>query len=117
MIHIIDTDQTGKHLRDLIFKKGFSVEDVQKKLNLKSPQSVYRWFYGKSFPTVDHLYALAVLLETPIDGLLVIKQKNIEHEHIKDIIRWCSDKTKESNDLRKAYWEALGVIVLSVDKL
>lgn len=115
MIPVVDAGLTGKHLRNLILEKGLSVENIQKELNLQAPQSVYHWFYGKSLPRIEHLYALAILLETPIEGLLVIKQTDLEYEHIKDIIKWCSNKTKESNELRKTYWEALGIIVLSID--
>ncbi|MBR6537472.1 MAG: helix-turn-helix transcriptional regulator [Lachnospiraceae bacterium] len=68
---IIDMKKTGKNLKQHILNKGYSVHTVQERLHLSCPQPVYRWFQGKILPSIDHLFALSLLLNTPIDDLLI----------------------------------------------
>ena len=58
----LDLKQSGNLLRYQIRKSGYSVRDIQNYLVLSCPQPVYRWFQGKTLPSVDHLYALSRLL-------------------------------------------------------
>ena len=67
----IDMKATGRHIRSLIMKAGYSVGDIQKILGLSCPQPVYRWFQGRVLPTIDHLYKLSILLEVHMENLLV----------------------------------------------
>ena len=60
----LDLKQSGNLLRYQIRKSGYSVQDIQNYLVLSCPQPVYRWFQGKTLPSVDHLYALSRLLCT-----------------------------------------------------
>lgn len=55
--------------------KGLTVKDVQKFLELSTPQSIYHWFEGRSLPTVDNLYALSELFQLPVDALLMGNRK------------------------------------------
>ena len=55
----LDLKQSGNLLRYQIRKSGYSVRDIQNYLVLSCPQPVYRWFQGKTLPSVDHLYALS----------------------------------------------------------
>ena len=84
----------------------------ERELNPKSPQSVYRWYYGYAMPTVDHLYTLACLLHVPVDELLVLNAETLSDERVSEIFKWCTDKLKPSHDLRISYWEVLGVLIL-----
>ena len=67
----IDMKATGRHIRSLIIKAGYSVGDIQKILGLSCPQPVYRWFQGRVLPSIDHLYKLSILLEVHMENLLV----------------------------------------------
>ena len=64
--------KTGVHIKELFDKKNISVAEIQKKLGLKSPQSVYRWYNGEALPTVEHLYSLACMLHVPIEERFVL---------------------------------------------
>ena len=107
----VDMKKTGVHMKELFDKKNISVAEIQKKLGLKSLQSVYRWYNGEALPTVDHLYSLACMLHVPIEELLVFKTETISDERVVDIIQWYTGKMKESEKIRKAYWELLGVVL------
>ena len=108
---VIDIEKTGKHLKEMCEKQNIRISDIQKELNLKCPQSIYRWFSGSALPTVDHLYTLACMLHVPIEELIVLKDESICDEHFNDILKWCSSKIKESDNPQKVY---LGVVEIMV---
>lgn len=75
MYPTIDMKATGRRLRQIMEQRKISVMDVKQYLNLSSVQSIYRWFWGKSMPTIDHLYALSELFGLPIDELIIGSRK------------------------------------------
>ena len=72
----LDLKQSGNILRYQIRRSGYSVRDIQDYLVLSCPQPVYRWFQGKTLPSVDHLYALSQLLGVHMEELLAGAQEN-----------------------------------------
>ena len=86
----IDMIETGKRLKKLAQKSGYSVKDIQKYLGLSCPQPVYRWYKGVILPSVDNLLRLSELYHVHMDELLVkteyiliyhvekVNEKNIE---------------------------------------
>lgn len=112
MNYAVDMKKTGAHIKKLLAEKNITVAEIQKKLKLKSPQTIYRWFYGAALPTVDHLYMLACMLQVPVDELLVLTTETLSDERVMEIIGWCNGKMKESDKLRLAYWEKLGFVIL-----
>lgn len=72
---VIDIARTGQNIKRIMQNKGFAVKDVQAFLELSTPQGIYHWFYGKSLPTVDNLYALSELFQIPVDAMLVGSRK------------------------------------------
>ena len=68
---VLDMYGTGQRIKGIMKDKGFSVKDIQNYLGLNAQQSIYHWFYGKSIPSVDNLYALSALFRVPIDDMLV----------------------------------------------
>ena len=69
----IDTIATGKNLRILCKEKNISVRALQDTFRIASNQAIYEWFNGKSMPSLDNLFALSVLLEVPMDDILIRK--------------------------------------------
>ena len=67
---MIDTKKTGQTIKRIMIENGYTVKDLQHYLRLEAPQSVYNWFYGKSLPTLDNLYALSELFKVPVDEML-----------------------------------------------
>lgn len=68
---VIDPIATGKNILSLRKEKGLTVRDLQEFFGFEEPQAIYRWQYGKTLPSVDNLYALSLLLEVPIERILV----------------------------------------------
>ncbi len=72
---VIDMPGTGQKIKRIMKLKGLTIKDVQKFLELSTPQSIYHWFEGRSLPTVDNLYALSELFQLPVDALLMGNRK------------------------------------------
>lgn len=68
----VDLVKTGYRIKYLVKTAGYSVNDIQEYLGLSCPQCIYRWFKGKILPSVEHLYALSVLLKVHMEELLVV---------------------------------------------
>ena len=67
---VMDMAKTGQNIRRIMQEKNLTVKDIQKFLELGTPQSIYHWFEGKSMPTLDNLYALSELFRMPVDMIL-----------------------------------------------
>ena len=70
-IPTIDLAQTGANIVNLRKAAGLTVHDLQMIFGFNSPQAIYKWQKGKSLPTVDNLYALGMLLDVPMEEILV----------------------------------------------
>ena len=68
---VIDLQATGAKSVRLRKAKGLSVRDLQQYFGFEEPQAIYKWQRGKCLPAVDNLYALSVLLEVPMNDILV----------------------------------------------
>lgn len=68
---VIDMAATGENIARLRKMRGLTVRDLQDWFGFEEPQAIYKWQRGKSLPTVDNLYALGVLLDVPIEEILV----------------------------------------------
>ena len=68
---VIDPVATGENIVRLRKDRGLSVRDLQAYFGFEEPRAIYKWQRGTSLPTVDNLYALSVLLEVPMDEILV----------------------------------------------
>lgn len=68
---VIDTVATGKNIRRLRLEHGLTVRDLQNYFGFEEPQAIYKWQRGESLPSVDNLYALGNLLDTPMDQILI----------------------------------------------
>lgn len=74
---VIDLTATGENITRLRKAKGLSVRDIQSWYGFEEPQAIYKWQHGKCLPTVDNLVALSVLLEVPINEILVLKTERV----------------------------------------
>ena len=68
---VIDTHATGARIKALRLERGLTVKEIQKALGFDEPQAVYKWERGGSLPSTDNLLALSLLLEVPIEEILV----------------------------------------------
>lgn len=69
----IDVEKTGLKMKAMLCSAGYDVKFIQHYLHLSCPQSIYKWFHGKGLPSVDHLYALSLLLGVHMEDFLVQK--------------------------------------------
>ncbi len=67
----IDMIETGKRLKKIAQRSGYSVKDIQQFLGLSCPQPVYRWYKGVILPSVDNLLRLSELYHVHMEELLV----------------------------------------------
>ena len=67
----IDMIATGKNIKKIRQKKGFTVKDIQTVFGFASPQAIYKWQAGQSLPTIDNLVVLAALFGVPIDQIII----------------------------------------------
>ena len=67
----IDPVETGRNIVRLRKERGLSVRDIQAWFNFEEPRAIYKWQTGQTLPSVDNLYALSILLEVPMDKVIV----------------------------------------------
>ncbi|MES9700921.1 helix-turn-helix transcriptional regulator [Bacillus sp. JJ927] len=71
----------GQQLKKLRESKGFSQEDVAKKIGV-TRQAVYKWENDKSFPDIDNLILLSEMFNITLDELIKGNQNFKEKIHI-----------------------------------
>lgn len=67
----LDMVMTGAVIKKAISKSGFSIREIQKKLELSCPQPIYRWMKGQTMPSLDNLYTLSSILGVHMEDLLI----------------------------------------------
>ena len=70
LIYTICSKESGARIRQRRRQLGYRVEELADALNVTT-KSFYRWESGECSPSLDNLYALAVVLRTTMDDLLV----------------------------------------------
>lgn len=78
---VIDAEETGRKIRQLRQERGLSVRDVQGFFGFEEPRVIYMWQHGQCLPSVDNLYALSVLLNVPINEILVSSGPQVNTEN------------------------------------
>ena len=67
----IDLTATGQNIIRLRKQKGLTVKDLQNWFGFEEPRAIYKWQTGQSLPSIDNLYALSILLDVPMDNIIV----------------------------------------------
>ena len=75
---IINTEATGKKIRQIMDEKGVTPAMISKVLGGVSNTAIYNWFNGKFLPRMDYFAVISNLLNTPIDDLLVVDNQKRE---------------------------------------
>ena len=76
----INVTETGKRLKKLAQRNGYSVKDIQRYLCLSCPQPVYRWYKGIILPSVDNLLRLSELFQVHMEELLVKTEYSVSYD-------------------------------------
>lgn len=77
---MIDPVATGQNIIRLRKQRGVTVKDLQGWFGFNDPRAIYKWQTGQSLPSIDNLYALSVLLNVPMDSILVGTARNTSIE-------------------------------------
>ena len=67
----LDVKLTGQRIHDVMKEQGYSVRQLQEKLDLTCPHVVYKWIHGSCIPSTDNLYRLSKILGVSMKDLLV----------------------------------------------
>lgn len=70
----IDLIETGRNIEYLRRLHGLSVKDLQEYFGFASPQTIYKWQWGESIPSIDNLVILSDLFKTPMERILRIEK-------------------------------------------
>ncbi len=73
----IDLVATGKRIKEMRERRGFTVRELQDFLGFNEPVAIYKWQRGVCLPTFDNMYAMACLFNCSIDELLVGNREEI----------------------------------------
>ena len=71
MILSINAQKTGAHLKHLVGSHGYTIQEIMSITGVSSQQAIYKWYSGKSLPSIENLLILSRTLQTPINELLV----------------------------------------------
>ena len=67
----IDLKATGNRIKQLRKERNLRVQDISDYMGFMEPQAVYKWQRGESLPSVDNLFALSRLFDTPMENILM----------------------------------------------
>ena len=72
----IDVRATGQNIDRLLKQRQISIRTLQTFFGFDSPRAIYKWLRGEHLPSVDHLYALGKLLNTPLQDILIERSQD-----------------------------------------
>lgn len=76
----IDPKATGQRISELRIEKDLRVTDISDYMGFFEPQAVYKWMRGDSLPTLQNMYCLSQLFDTPIDDIIRCAGENREEK-------------------------------------
>ena len=79
---MIDQIATGKRIKQLCREMGVPPRDIMEEMGFTSTVPVYKWFSGKSLPSIDNLIILERLLDVRQEDILVMKNDNKSKEWV-----------------------------------
>ena len=71
----VDNEATGRHLKEVFREKGLSVRNIMEITGITSEQAIYKWFSGRSLPSLTNWVVLSIALDMNINELLVIDEE------------------------------------------
>ena len=68
----INMEKTGAHIKDIIKTSGYSMKDIMEITGITTQQTFYKWYSGKSIPSLENLIILSRLTGCSVEELLVL---------------------------------------------
>ena len=75
----IRMEETGANIKQLVKARGYSVEDMMEITGVTTPQAVYKWYSGKSIPSIEVLIVLSKVLGVSIRRLIITDEDVEQH--------------------------------------
>ena len=70
---VIDPVGTGTNIRILIRNSGNTIAGIGRMPGIADMSTMYKWLRGDALPGIDNMLALSILLNVPINDILVTK--------------------------------------------
>ena len=71
----INMEKTGKHIKQLLTESGYTMSEIMEITGVTTEQAIYKWYSGKSIPSLETQIILCRLLGLHITELLVIDEE------------------------------------------
>ena len=68
----INMEKTGEHIKRSIKESGYSMREIMEITGITTEQTIYKWYSGKSIPSLETQIILCKLLGLKITELLVL---------------------------------------------
>ena len=68
----INMEETGKNLKRLVQASGYSVKDIMEITGITTEQAIYKWYSGRSIPSLEVQLILSQVLGKNLEEILVI---------------------------------------------
>ena len=68
----VNMEKTGANIKRLIKEQGYSMKEIMAITGVSTEQAVYKWFSGKSLPSMETTIILSRILGVQVTELLVI---------------------------------------------
>lgn len=70
---MINLELSGRKIKETIKERGYTTKEIMEYMGFRHSKSVYAWYRGAALPTLENMMALSVLLEVPVNELLVME--------------------------------------------
>ena len=87
----IKQEATGKRMKELFRKNGYSVKDVQEAMGFESPQAVYKWLSADPFQawtifsSSAEFYIPALKISSSLTGILLLYKATYGCQYTRNI--------------------------------
>ena len=71
----INMKKTGAQIKRFIKESGYTIRDIIEITGVSTEQTIYKWYSGKSIPSLENLLILCKLLGLQITELLALDEK------------------------------------------
>ena len=73
MVISINMKKTGANIRRSIMESGYTMREIMEITGITAEQTIYKWYSGKSIPSLETQIILCKLLDLQITELLVLE--------------------------------------------